>query len=95
MSLRNRFASAAPAPICARTGQMVEPMLTDQWFVATKKAPHPSGKSIAQKAMDALDRGAVQFVHENWVHTYNQWMNNLQERSMSRQLWGGHHIPAW
>ncbi|MFZ9640318.1 MAG: class I tRNA ligase family protein, partial [Hylemonella sp.] len=67
-------------PICTRTGQIVEPMLTDQWFVAmsTVSDKDPSGKSIAQKAIDAVDSGAVKFVPENWVNTYNQWMNNIQ-----------------
>ncbi|MDB5847254.1 MAG: valine--tRNA ligase, partial [Rhodoferax sp.] len=84
-------------PICARTGQVVEPMLTDQWFVAMTKVSDqdPTGKSIAQKAIDAVSSGAVQFVPENWVNTYNQWMNNIQDWCISRQLWWGHQIPAW
>uniref|UniRef100_E6PSL5 valine--tRNA ligase n=1 Tax=mine drainage metagenome TaxID=410659 RepID=E6PSL5_9ZZZZ len=81
-------------PVCARTGQIVEPMLTDQWFVATTK-PGADGKSIAQKAIDAVAGGAVKFVPENWVNTYNQWMNNIQDWCISRQLWWGHQIPAW
>ncbi len=84
-------------PICARTGQVVEPMLTDQWFVALSKvgADDPTGKSIAQKAIDVVDSGAVRFVPENWVNTYNQWMHNIQDWCISRQLWWGHQIPAW
>lgn len=84
-------------PRCARTGQVVEPMLTDQWFVAmTKVSPQdPTRKSIAQKAIDAVDSGAVRFVPENWVNTYNQWMKNIQDWCISRQLWWGHQIPAW
>ncbi len=84
-------------PICARTGQVVEPMLTDQWFVAVNKiSPQdPSGKSIAQKAIDAVHSGQVSFVPENWVNTYDQWMNNIQDWCISRQLWWGHQIPAW
>ena len=84
-------------PICARTGQVVEPMLTDQWFVALSKVSDkdPTGKSIAQKAIDAVDSGAVKFVPENWVNTYNQWMHNIQDWCISRQLWWGHQIPAW
>jgi valyl-tRNA synthetase len=84
-------------PICARTGQVVEPMLTDQWFVAMTKVSEqdPTGKSIAQKAIDAVQSGAVTFVPENWVNTYNQWMNNIQDWCISRQLWWGHQIPAW
>lgn len=84
-------------PICARTGQVVEPMLTDQWFVAVNKVGEgdATGKSIAQKAIDAVQSGDVKFVPENWVNTYNQWMNNIQEWCISRQLWWGHQIPAW
>ena len=84
-------------PICTRTGQIVEPMLTDQWFVAMSKVSDqdPTGKSIAQKAIDAVESGAVKFVPENWVNTYNQWMNNIQDWCISRQLWWGHQIPAW
>jgi valyl-tRNA synthetase len=81
-------------PRCARTGQIVEPMLTDQWFVATTK-PAPDGKSIAQRAVDAVQDGRVRFVPEQWVNTYNQWMNNIQDWCISRQLWWGHQIPAW
>ncbi len=84
-------------PRCTRTGQIIEPMLTDQWFVAMNKVSDkdPTGKSIAQKAIDAVDSGAVKFVPENWVNTYNQWMNNIQDWCISRQLWWGHQIPAW
>lgn len=84
-------------PICARTGQVVEPMLTDQWFVAMSKVSEkdPTGKSIAQKAIEAVSSGEVKFVPENWVNTYNQWMNNIQDWCISRQLWWGHQIPAW
>jgi valyl-tRNA synthetase len=84
-------------PICARTGQVVEPMLTDQWFVAMTKVSDkdPTDKSIAQKAIDAVQSGEVKFVPENWVNTYNQWMNNIQDWCISRQLWWGHQIPAW
>ncbi len=84
-------------PICTRTGQVVEPMLTDQWFVAVNKvgAGDATGKSIAQKAIDAVHGGEVRFVPENWVNTYDQWMNNIQDWCISRQLWWGHQIPAW
>jgi valyl-tRNA synthetase len=86
-------------PRCGRTGAAVEPMLTDQWFVAMSKpapadAPHP-GKSIAQVAIEAVERGEVKFVPGNWVSTYNQWMKNIQDWCISRQLWWGHQIPAW
>ncbi|WP_090138587.1 valine--tRNA ligase [Limnohabitans sp. DM1] len=84
-------------PRCARTGQVIEPMLTDQWFVAMNQVGQgdATGKSIAQKAIDAVQSGAVSFVPENWVNTYNQWMNNIQDWCISRQLWWGHQIPAW
>jgi valyl-tRNA synthetase len=81
-------------PRCARTEQIVEPMLTDQWFVAVSK-PGRDGKSIAQKATEAVESGAVKFVPEQWVNTYNQWMKNIQDWCISRQLWWGHQIPAW
>ncbi|MDO9569563.1 MAG: valine--tRNA ligase [Hydrogenophaga sp.] len=85
-------------PRCARTGQVIEPMLTDQWFVAmtSKGNEHnTSGTSIADKAVAAVQSGEVTFVPENWVNTYNQWMNNIQDWCISRQLWWGHQIPAW
>ena len=84
-------------PRCGRTGQIVEPMLTDQWFVAMNKISDqdPTGKSIAQKAIDAVQTSQVTFIPENWVNTYNQWMNNIQDWCISRQLWWGHQIPAW
>ncbi len=81
-------------PRCTRTGQIVEPMLTDQWFVATRK-PGADGRSIADKAIDAVKSGQVRFVPENWVNTYDQWMENIQDWCISRQLWWGHQIPAW
>ncbi|MDP2015479.1 valine--tRNA ligase [Hydrogenophaga sp.] len=85
-------------PRCARTGQVIEPMLTDQWFVAMQSKgneQNTSGTSIADKAIAAVQSGEVKFVPENWVNTYNQWMNNIQDWCISRQLWWGHQIPAW
>ena len=82
-------------PRCARTGQVVEPMLTDQWFVAMSKVGEGETKSIAQKAIDAVQSGQVRFVPGQWVNTYNQWMGNIQDWCISRQLWWGHQIPAW
>ena len=82
-------------PICARTGEVVEPMLTDQWFVAMTKVGEGETKSITQKAIDAVQSGQVRFVPEQWGNTYNQWMNNIQDWCISRQLWWGHQIPAW
>jgi valyl-tRNA synthetase len=81
-------------PRCGRTGQVIEPMLTDQWFVAMSK-PGAKGKSIAQQAIEVVENGQVRFVPEQWVNTYNQWMKNIQDWCISRQLWWGHQIPAW
>jgi valyl-tRNA synthetase len=81
-------------PRCARTGQVIEPMLTDQWFMAMSK-PGRDGKSIAEKAVEVVQDGRVRFVPEQWVNTYNQWMKNIQDWCISRQLWWGHQIPAW
>jgi valyl-tRNA synthetase len=81
-------------PRCGRTGAAVEPMLTDQWFVAMSK-PGAEGKSIAQRAIEVVQQGEVKFYPENWVNTYYQWMNNIQDWCISRQLWWGHQIPAW
>ena len=85
-----------------RTGTVIEPYLTDQWFVAMNATPNGGepesefkGMSLAQKAKHAVDSGAVRFIPENWVNTYNQWMNNIQDWCISRQLWWGHQIPAW
>ena len=82
-----------------RTGVVIEPMLTDQWFVAmSKPAPegtHFPGKSIAEVALEKVSEGEIKFVPENWTTTYNQWLNNIQDWCISRQLWWGHQIPAW
>jgi valyl-tRNA synthetase len=77
-----------------RTGVIIEPMLTDQWFVAMTK-PGADGTSIAGKALECVASGEIKFVPENWVNTYNQWLNNIQDWCISRQLWWGHQIPAW
>ncbi|VVD84782.1 valine--tRNA ligase [Pandoraea cepalis] len=86
-------------PRSDRTGTIIEPMLTDQWFVAmSKPAPegtfHP-GKSITETALDVVRSGEIKFVPENWTTTYNQWLENIQDWCISRQLWWGHQIPAW
>ena len=81
-------------PRCARTGQIVEPMLTDQWFMAMTK-PGADGESIAGRAIRAVEQGDVRFVPPQWVNTWNQWMKNIQDWCISRQLWWGHQIPAW
>jgi valyl-tRNA synthetase len=77
-----------------RTGVVIEPMLTDQWFVAMSK-PGADGTSIVGKALECVASGEIKFVPENWVNTYNQWLNNIQDWCISRQLWWGHQIPAW
>jgi valyl-tRNA synthetase len=82
-----------------RTGVVIEPMLTDQWFVAMSKgAPadslHP-GRSIAEVALNVVRDGSIKFVPENWSNTYYQWLENIQDWCISRQLWWGHQIPAW
>jgi len=82
-----------------RTGVVIEPMLTDQWFVAmSKPAPEGTffpGKSIAEVALEKVASGEIKFVPENWSTTYNQWLGNIQDWCISRQLWWGHQIPAW
>ncbi|CAN5763738.1 valine--tRNA ligase [soil metagenome] len=82
-----------------RTNVVIEPMLTDQWFMAmSKPAPegtHFPGKSIAEVALEKVANGEIKFVPENWSTTYNQWLNNIQDWCISRQLWWGHQIPAW
>ncbi|HEU0187416.1 MAG TPA: valine--tRNA ligase [Gallionellaceae bacterium] len=77
-----------------RTGVVIEPMLTDQWFVAMSK-PGNGGKSITKQALECVSSGEIKFHPENWVNTYNQWLNNIQDWCISRQLWWGHQIPAW
>jgi len=82
-----------------RTNVVIEPMLTDQWFVAmTKPAPEGTfnpGKSITDVALEKVASGEIKFVPENWSTTYNQWLGNIQDWCISRQLWWGHRIPAW
>ncbi len=86
-------------PRCERTGEVVEPMLSEQWYMAmSKPAPdgtlHP-GRSIAQVALDVVARGDVNIFPEQWKTIYNQWLENIQDWCISRQLWWGHQIPAW
>ena len=82
-----------------RSGAIIEPMLTDQWFVAMRKpAPEGSlfpGRSIAQRALEVVEQGAIRFVPSNWTATYRHWLENIQDWTISRQLWWGHQIPAW
>ncbi|MDP2832704.1 MAG: valine--tRNA ligase [Pseudomonadota bacterium] len=70
-----------------RTHAVIEPMLTDQWFM--------SMESLAKRGLEVVDNGEMKFVPENWTSTYRQWLNNIQDWCISRQLWWGHRIPAW
>jgi valyl-tRNA synthetase len=86
-------------PICGRTNEVVEPMLTDQWYVAMSK-PAPAGtftpgRSLADVALESVSSGQVKFFPEHWTNTYNHWLSNIQDWCISRQLWWGHQIPAW
>ncbi|MGH8460287.1 MAG: valine--tRNA ligase [Stenotrophobium sp.] len=83
-----------------RTGVVLEPYLTDQWFVDLTRKTQADGKpggwtAITQPALDVFADGRIKFVPENWINTYNQWLNNIQDWCISRQLWWGHRIPAW
>jgi len=77
----------AMIPRCGRSGAIVEPYLTDQWYVDTKP--------LAEPAVAAVESGKIRFVPENWSKTYFEWMRNIQDWCISRQLWWGHRIPAW
>jgi valyl-tRNA synthetase len=86
-------------PRCGRTGEVVEPTLSEQWYMAmSKPAPagtlHP-GKSIAEVALEVVARGDVRIFPDQWLSVYNQWLENIQDWCISRQLWWGHQIPAW
>jgi len=74
-------------PRSGRTNAIVEPMLTDQWFVKME--------SLAKDGLEVVKRGEVRFVPEHWTATYNHWLENIQDWTISRQLWWGHQIPAW
>jgi valyl-tRNA synthetase len=74
-------------PRSGRTGVIVEPMLTDQWFVKMD--------GLAKRGLDAVAKGDVKFFPEHWTATYNQWLEKIQDWCISRQLWWGHQIPAW
>ena len=70
-----------------RTGEVLEPYLTDQWFVKTGP--------LAEPAIEAVESGQIRFVPDNWKNTYFQWMRNIEDWCISRQLWWGHRVPAW
>ena len=75
------------APRGDRTNTIIEPMLTDQWYVAMD--------GLAKRGLDVVAKGDITFTPDNWSHTYNQWLENIQDWCISRQLWWGHRIPAW
>ena len=89
-------------PVSQRTDAVIEPMLTDQWFLDLTREtrvdgkPGPGGRTaITEPALAAVRDGAIRFVPDNWSTTYNQWLENIQDWCVSRQLWWGHQIPAW
>ncbi len=75
------------APRGDRSGVVIEPFLTDQWYV--KVGP------LAKPAIEAVEKGKIRFVPDNWKNTYFEWMHNIQDWCISRQIWWGHRIPAW
>ena len=98
-------------PRCGRTGEVVEPMLSDQWYLAmSKPAPatirngragasrtcaSPRSATPASSIRRPASAERVRFVPGEWISTYLHWMNNIQDWCISRQLWWGHQIPAW
>jgi valyl-tRNA synthetase len=87
-------------PVSQRSDAVIEPMLTDQWFVDLTSDVQADGrpggrKAITEPALDAVRGGEIKFVPENWATTYTQWLDNIQDWCISRQLWWGHRIPAW
>ncbi len=70
-----------------RSGEVIEPYLTDQWFVSMQR--------LARRGLDLVERGEVRFVPENWINTYRHWLEHIEDWCISRQLWWGHRIPAW
>src|SRR5690242_4055218 len=87
-------------PVSQRSDAVIEPMLTDQWFVDLTSEVladgRPGGRTaITEPALEAVRSGTIRFVPENWTTTYTQWLDNIQDWCISRQLWWGHRIPAW
>ncbi len=78
---------ALKVPMCERSGEVVEPLLTDQWYVSIK--------SLAEPAIKAVEDGQIQFVPKQYENMYFSWMRDIQDWCISRQLWWGHRIPAW
>lgn len=89
-------------PISQRSDAVIEPMLTDQWFLDLTRTTRQDGKpgaggrqAITEPALDAVRSGAIRFIPDTWNSTYTQWLENIQDWCVSRQLWWGHRIPAW
>jgi valyl-tRNA synthetase len=83
-----------------RSHSVIEPFLTDQWFVDLTRETQDDGRpgglaAITRPALEAVANGDIRFVPGNWVNTYNQWLENIQDWCISRQIWWGHRIPAW
>ena len=83
-----------------RSNAIVEPYLTDQWYVDLTRKVQDDGRpgghtAITQPSLDVVADGRVRFVPDTWARTYNQWLENIQDWCISRQIWWGHRIPAW
>lgn len=83
-----------------RSGAVVEPYMTNQWYVDLTRKVQDDGRpgghaAITQPSLDAVSSGRINFVPGNWSRTYNQWLENIQDWCISRQIWWGHRIPAW
>ena len=83
-----------------RSGVVIEPYLTDQWFVDLTRKTQEDGRQggyerLTRPAIEAVKKGRIRFVPDNWAKTYLDWMENLEDWCISRQLWWGHRIPAW
>lgn len=91
LTLANMLVKTEPhklkVPRGEKSGVIIEPLLTDQWYVKTKP--------LAEPAIAAVQSGEIRFIPDNWNKTYFQWMENIQDWCISRQLWWGHRIPAW
>jgi valyl-tRNA synthetase len=84
-----------PIGKCERCGTIVEPRLSTQWFMAMTKAGRDGSPSLAQRAIEVVENGSVRFTPENYRRIFLQWMTNIYDWCISRQLWWGHRIPAW
>ena len=81
--------------LCDRSKDVIEPRLSKQWFVSVNKAPASGGDSIAANAIAAVEKGFIRFTPDQYRKTYDEWMKNIYDWCISRQLWWGHRIPAW